>query len=69
MNGVCLRDPRTISLDNIIGLIMNTPSPYELGMIRFPLSRRHWFAICRIGGVFYNLDSKLTSPAVIGEVS
>lgn len=33
-----------------------------------PLRRRHWITIRQIQGNFYNLDSKLDSPQLIGRV-
>lgn len=33
-----------------------------------PLKRRHWIALKKIHGAFYNLDSKLDSPQLIGKV-
>lgn len=31
-----------------------------------PLRRRHWIAVRRIGEYYYNLDSKLRQPELIG---
>lgn len=33
------------------------------------LKRRHWVALKKIHGAFYNLDSKLDSPQLIGKVN
>ena len=63
------RDPKCLNLDNIFGFIMNVPSDYKLGFVLLPLRRRHWVAIRQIHGTYYNLDSKLESPQLIGRVS
>lgn len=42
------------------------PSDYKLGIITLPLQRRHWVAIRNINGQYYNLDSKLSTPGIIG---
>lgn len=62
------RDPRCLCLDNIKGFILNVPSEYKLGFVLLPLKRRHWIALKKINGAFYNLDSKLDSPQLIGKV-
>ena len=49
-----------INLEEYYGLIVNQWQPPFLWVFR-PLSR-HWFAIKRINGVYYNLDSKLDRP-------
>ena len=35
-------------------------------MVKFPIRRKHWITIRRIGSHYYNLDSKLDSPERIG---
>lgn len=42
------------------------PSDYKLGFVVLPFRRRHWIAIRRIDGIFWNLDSKLNAPECIG---
>lgn len=48
---------------------MNIPNEYYLGYIKLPFQRRHWIAIKNINGNYYNLDSKLKEPVLIGGVS
>ncbi|XP_033189175.1 josephin-2 isoform X1 [Bombus pyrosoma] len=61
------RDPKCLCLDNIEGFILNVPTEYKLGFVLLPLKRRHWIALKKIHGAFYNLDSKLDSPQLIGK--
>jgi len=61
------RSPDQFNLSNIKGFILNIPSSIGWGMLTIPLKRRHWIAVCAIDGVYYNLDSKLKQPEVIGE--
>ncbi|GJQ87776.1 hypothetical protein Trydic_g18635 [Trypoxylus dichotomus] len=61
------RDPNCINLQNIFGFILNIPSEYKVSFITLPLRRRHWIAIRQINGNYYNLDSKLDSPCIIGK--
>lgn len=63
------RDPKCLRLDNIEGFILNVPTEYKLGFVLLPLKRRHWIALKKIHGAFYNLDSKLDSPQLIGKVN
>ncbi|XP_038215548.1 josephin-1 [Zerene cesonia] len=60
------KDPGCLDLSNICGFILNVPSDYKLGFVMLPIRRRHWIAIRQIQGNFYNLDSKLDSPQLIG---
>ncbi|KAI4460377.1 josephin 1 2 [Holotrichia oblita] len=60
------KDPNCINLRNIFGFILNVPSEYKVSFITLPLRRRHWIAIRQINGNYYNLDSKLDSPCIIG---
>ena len=71
-----------VSLDNIQGFILNMPntslkkeenesswlSIFSLPF-NFIMSRRHWISIIKNqeDGQFYNLDSKLSSPQLIGD--
>lgn len=68
-NLCCSRDPRVLVLENIFGFILNVPSEYKLSFVTLPLRRRHWVAIREINGQYYNLDSKLDVPQLIGQVS
>ncbi|XP_015524155.1 josephin-2 [Neodiprion lecontei] len=61
------RDPKCLCLDNIEGFILNVPTEYKLGFVLLPLKRRHWVALRKISGTFYNLDSKLETPQLIGK--
>ncbi|XP_015110143.1 josephin-2 [Diachasma alloeum] len=61
------RDPKCLNLDNIDGFILNVPTEYKLGFVLLPLKKRHWIALKKIQGAFYNLDSKLDSPQLIGK--
>ncbi|KAK3089464.1 hypothetical protein FSP39_003847 [Pinctada imbricata] len=77
MAAVQLKDCETVWFDkrkdisclipsNIQGFILNTPTDYRWGVVRLPFKRKHWIAIRRIGDLYYNLDSKLENPEVIG---
>lgn len=60
------KHPSCLQLDSIYGFIMNIPNEYYLGYIKLPFQRRHWIAIKNINGNYYNLDSKLKEPVLIG---
>ncbi|KAJ8941227.1 hypothetical protein NQ318_015659 [Aromia moschata] len=60
------KDPSCLNLQNIDGYILNVPTDYKISFITLPLRRRHWITIRQINGLFYNLDSKLDFPQVIG---
>lgn len=64
---IYFRDPKCLALDNIDGFILNVPTEYKLGFVLLPLKKRHWIALRKIHGIFYNLDSKLDSPQLIGK--
>ncbi|XP_031467923.1 josephin-2-like, partial [Phasianus colchicus] len=55
-----------LALDQILGFILNVPSHISLGFLSLPFRRQHWLAVRQLGGIYYNLDSKLRSPAPIG---
>ncbi|XP_037793831.1 josephin-1-like [Penaeus monodon] len=61
------KDPNMIVLEKVVGFILNVPSEYRLGPVQLPLRRKHWIAIRNIRGVYYNLDSKLEAPEIIGK--
>jgi len=62
------KDPGSIeNLDNIFGFILNVPSECKVGWVRLPLKRNHWFTIKRFGEDYFNLDSKLETPLLIGK--
>uniref|UniRef100_A0A8C5GZQ3 Josephin-1 n=1 Tax=Gouania willdenowi TaxID=441366 RepID=A0A8C5GZQ3_GOUWI len=60
------RDVGSIELSNVEGFILNVPSNLRWGPLRLPLKRQHWIGVREVGGVYYNLDSKLRSPQPIG---
>ncbi|KAJ8363271.1 hypothetical protein SKAU_G00121020 [Synaphobranchus kaupii] len=60
------RDVSSIALHNVTGFILNVPSNLCWGPLRLPLKRQHWIGVREVGGVYYNLDSKLRCPHVIG---
>ena len=53
-------------MESIEGFILNIPTDYKLGYVKFPLKRRHWVTIRKVGEQYYNLDSKLDAPEAIG---
>lgn len=65
MCGGC-RDVGSIALANVTGFILNVPSNLRWGPLRLPLKRQHWIGVREVGGVYYNLDSKLRGPHPIG---
>jgi len=43
------------------------PSALKWGIIRVPyIQRKHWITIRKVGNIYYNFDSKLKDPEVIG---
>ena len=53
----------------MFGLILNVPSDFKLlGLVPNPFNSKHWVAIKEVGRDFYNLDSKLDEPKLIGKV-
>ncbi|KAM8836359.1 josephin-1 [Spinachia spinachia] len=60
------RDVTSIELSNVTGFILNVPSNLRWGPLRLPLKRQHWIGVREVGGVYYNLDSKLRGPQPIG---
>lgn len=58
---------KCLNPQNIFGFILNTPSSYKWGFLHLPFRRKHWISLRKIGNVYYNLDSKLDSPEVIGD--
>uniref|UniRef100_A0A4W3IEU6 Josephin-1 n=1 Tax=Callorhinchus milii TaxID=7868 RepID=A0A4W3IEU6_CALMI len=59
-------DVNTIALSNVMGFIMNIPSSLCWGPVKLPLKRQHWICVREVGGIYYNLDSKLKVPEQIG---
>lgn len=62
------KDPLCLNLENIFGFIFNVPSEYKISFVTLPLRRRHWITVRQINGLYYNLDSKLDAPQLIGNV-
>ncbi|XP_075594626.1 josephin-2 [Balearica regulorum gibbericeps] len=60
------RSLERLALGQILGFILNVPSNVSLGFVALPLRRKHWLAVRQIRGTYYNLDSKLRAPVVIG---
>ncbi|KAK3602397.1 hypothetical protein CHS0354_030118 [Potamilus streckersoni] len=63
------RDVNFLDLSNIKGFIINIPCGLRLGFLKLPVKRKHWFGIREIDGVYYNLDSKFSTPSEIGNKS
>ncbi|KAM6289080.1 josephin-2 [Aegotheles albertisi] len=56
-----------LELGQIVGFILNVPSPAALGFVALPWwHRKHWLAVRELRGTYYNLDSKLRAPVAIG---
>lgn len=61
------RDPSCLDLTAIFGFILNVPVQMTIGqLVPLPFQMRHWLAVRRIDGSYYNLDSKLRQPACLG---
>ncbi|KAM6038188.1 josephin-2 isoform 1-T1 [Chlamydotis macqueenii] len=60
------RSLERLALGQILGFILNVPSHVSLGSVALPLRRQHWLAVRQLCGTYYNLDSKLRAPVVIG---
>ena len=65
------RDVGELNFENIEGFILNIPSDYKLAgfSIPFNFNRKHWIAIRKVGEEYYNLDSKLKCPELLGKES
>ena len=69
------KQPETIETENVTGFILNVPNCLKLGWVHLPVERRHWVALkeMKIGEAeaqgFYNLDSKLKEPQLLGDAS
>ncbi|XP_075220867.1 josephin-like protein isoform X1 [Lycorma delicatula] len=61
------KDPESLELNRVFGFILNVPSDFRFRFVVVSLRRRHWIAIRRVNGAYYNLDSKLDSPFLIGQ--
>ncbi|XP_068672099.1 josephin-1-like [Montipora foliosa] len=56
----------SLELQHIFGFVVNKPSSVSLIGLVVPFKGPHWFAIRKVNGRYYNLDSKLASPQSIG---
>lgn len=56
----------SLELQHIFGFVVNKPSNVNLIGLVVPFKGPHWFAIRKVNGSYYNLDSKLASPQSIG---
>lgn len=66
---VACRSVSELRLDNINGFILNIPSDYKIGgFIPLNFNRKHWITVRKVGDTYYNLDSKLKTPAPLGMV-
>lgn len=61
------KNANCLNLEAIEGFILNVPTPCQLGIIRLPLKIKHWIAVRKIKRNYYNLDSKLDHPKLIGQ--
>ncbi|KAL7024121.1 hypothetical protein ACKWTF_012908 [Chironomus riparius] len=58
----------SIQIDESYGYIMNLPTDYTFGFITIPLIKsRHWISLRKVNDKYYNLDSKLDKPKLIGD--
>ena len=61
--------------ESVTGFILNVPNCLKLGWVQLPVERRHWVAFkeMKMGEPevqgFYNLDSKLKEPQLVGDKS
>lgn len=56
-----------IDINQAFGFILNINSNFSFGFITLPIKSRHWISLRRLSdGNFYNLDSKLDKPSLIG---
>nr|CAG4652297.1 EOG090X0HOM [Triops cancriformis] len=60
------RGPKDIDLRKVTGLILNVPCKPFLGLLTLPWERNHWLTLKYVQGSYYNLDSKLSGPEIIG---
>ncbi|XP_017489474.1 PREDICTED: josephin-like protein [Rhagoletis zephyria] len=63
------KDPSILNLEAIFGFILNIPNENDLWKsiaTLFTASKRHWITLKAVNSLFYNLDSKLKEPALIG---
>jgi len=63
------KSPATVALNNLFGCILNVPNDWRLGWLSLPLNRKHWIAFKKIGDAWWNLDSKIKEPIILGNNS
>ena len=69
------KHPEIIVTECVTGYIINVPNCLKVGWLQLPLERRHWVAFkeMKMGDPesegYYNLDSKLKEPQLIGDKS
>lgn len=57
----------SIDIDKAFGFILNIISNFSMGFVSLPIKNRHWISLRKLSdGNFYNLDSKLSGPKLIG---
>ncbi|RNA40202.1 josephin-2 [Brachionus plicatilis] len=62
------RSVSILNLSRIKGFILNIPSDYKIGgFIPLPWEKKHWIAVSKIEDFYFNLDSKLDEPELIGD--
>ena len=54
-----------LRLENVFGFLLNVPVQRAIPVP--VLANKHWLAVRKVDGAFYNLDSKLQEPLKIGE--
>lgn len=58
----------SLDIDCAFGFILNIISNYSIGFVTIPIKNRHWLSLRKLSdGNFYNLDSKLDKPLLIGD--
>ncbi|XP_053207612.1 josephin-2-like [Panonychus citri] len=69
------KDPDCLQFNHILGFILNVDnskvdnsSLYNwINPVNFFTSRKHWIAFRKIDDQYYNLDSKLDNPEIVGQ--
>lgn len=57
----------SVRIGECFGYIMNIPTDYTFGFLTLPLIKsRHWISLKQIKDSYYNLDSKIDRPKLIG---
>ena len=65
------REVDSVDFGLTFGVILNIPSDFKfMGFVPLPWNRKHWITLKYIPSrdAYYNLDSNLTEPALIGKV-